>query len=204
VDASAAQVKTAKRKLAPLVRQGRVGIREADALHLPYEDNSFDGAFVCWLLEHVATPIEILKETRRVMRENAIIHINEVQNATFFVHPYSPATLRYWFEFNDHQWSMKGDPFIGAKLGNYLLAAGFQNIKTRHVTHHYDSRTPKHRAQFIEFWTRLLLSGAPSLMKAGKVDAKLVEEMTRELEALKDADDSVFYYSHVHASAQAF
>jgi hypothetical protein len=99
---------------------------------------------------------------------------------------------------------MKGDPFIGAKLGNYLLEAGYQNIKTRQIVHHYDNRTPKFRAQFIDEWIRLLLSGAPGLLKAGKTDAATVEEMTKELEKLKGDPDSVFYYSWVHASAQAF
>jgi ubiquinone/menaquinone biosynthesis C-methylase UbiE len=204
VDASPAQLKAAKKHLARQIREKRVRLHPADALDLPFEDNTFDGAFVCWLLEHVAEPVGVLHEIRRVLRQNAMIHIHEVQNASFFVHPYSPATIKYWFEFNDHQWAMKGDPFIGAKLGNYLLAAGFQNIKTRQIVHHYDNRTPKFRAQFIDEWIRLLLSGAPGLLKAGKVDPATVAEMTKELEKLKKDPDSVFYYSWVHASAQAF
>jgi hypothetical protein len=99
---------------------------------------------------------------------------------------------------------MKGDPFIGAKLGNYLQAAGFQNIKTRMVDHHYDNRMPKLRAQFIEEWTHLLLSGAPQLLEAGKINSKLVDTMKKELLRLKEDPNSVFVYSWVHAMAQAF
>ncbi len=204
VDASLAQVKRAKSELKKEIKAGRVNFHQADALHLPFEDNTFDGAFVCWLLEHVSEPIEILKEIRRCLRENAVIHCNEVLNSSFFVHPYSPATIQYWFEFNDHQWNMKGDPFIGAKLGYYLQAAGFQNIKTRMVDHHYDNRMPKLRAQFIEEWTQLLLSGAPQLIEAGKINKKLVESMKKELLRLKEDPNSVFVYSWVHAMAQAF
>ena len=117
---------------------------------------------------------------------------------------YSPATLQYWFAFNDHQWTLKGDPFVGGKLGNYLLAAGFQNVTTESKIMHYDNRAPKQRAAFIEYWTHLLLSGAPGLIEAGKVTPELVEQMSEELSRLRTEEDGVFYYSCIQARAQVF
>jgi ubiquinone/menaquinone biosynthesis C-methylase UbiE len=204
VDASETQVERARKHLARQIGERRASIDVGDALHLTYPSDSFDGAFVCWLLEHVPKPVEILREIRRVLRPSGVIFCNEVLNATFYVHPYSPATLKYWFEFNDHQFNLGGDPFVGAKLANYLIAAGYQNVSTRVITRHHDNRAPKQRAQFIEFWTSLLLSGAPALIAAGKVTDGDVAEMKRELALLKDADDSVFFYSWVQARAQAF
>ncbi|MES2855279.1 MAG: class I SAM-dependent methyltransferase, partial [Bdellovibrionota bacterium] len=156
VDASKEQVARAKQALSPLVESGRVKIDVADALHLPFDEETFDGAFICWLLEHVQNPVEVLQETRRVLKSGGTIFCNEVLNATFYLHPYSPATLKFWFEFNDHQWSLKGDPFVGGKLANYLMAAGFQNVKTSVLTHQYDNRMPKKRASFIDYWADLL------------------------------------------------
>lgn len=204
VDAAPKQVERARKQLAKQVREKRVHIHQADALHLPFEENTFDAAFLCWFLEHVSEPVEILNEVRRCMKERAVIHCTEVMNSSFFVHPYSPATLQYWFEFNDHQWNMKGDPFIGAKLGNYLQAAGFQNIRTKIVTHHYDSRMPKLRARFIDDIAGVLLSAAPSLIAVKKVTPVLVAQMSEELDRLKHDPDSVFTNAWVYASAQAF
>jgi ubiquinone/menaquinone biosynthesis C-methylase UbiE len=204
VDSSAAQIATARKHLAKAVSDKRVTLTEADALALPFAENSFDGAFVCWFLEHVQKPVEILSEVRRVLRTQAVIYCSEVLNATFYVHPYSPATLQYWFAFNDHQWSLGGDPFVGAKLGNYLLAAGYQNVSTEVMVHHYDDRAPKQRATFIGYWTDLLLSGAPSLVAAGKVTEAVVKEMTRELGRLRSDPQAVFFYSWIQARAQAF
>ncbi|MGZ3651708.1 MAG: class I SAM-dependent methyltransferase, partial [Bdellovibrionota bacterium] len=181
-----------------------VKVDVADALHLPYEDNSFDGVFICWLLEHVQNPVGILAEAKRVLKPGGVIYCNEVFNATFYVHPYSPATLKFWFEFNDYQWSLKGDPFVGGKLANYLMAAGFQNVTTKVLTHQYDNRSPKKRAAFIDYWTELLLSGAPSLLKAGRVTPAIVREMTEEAETLKSAPDAVIFYSWIHARAEAY
>ena len=204
VDASEPQIARAKAHLAADVKAGRAAFDVGDALHLPYPDNSFDGAFLCWFLEHVQEPVGILREVIRVLNAGGRISCNEVLNATFYVHPYSPATLQYWFAFNDHQWTLKGDPFVGAKLANYLLAAGFQNVQTQPAVLHYDNRAPKQRARFIEYWTSLLLSGAKGLIDAGKVTEEIVQEMTRELDTLKDDPDAVIFYSYIKATAQAF
>lgn len=204
VDASPEQVARAKQALQKCVKEGRVKIDQADALSLPYKDNSFDGAFICWLLEHVQNPVGILAEAKRCLKPGGVIHVNEVFNATFYVHPYSPATLKFWFEFNDYQWSLKGDPFVGGKLANYLIAAGYQNVTTRVLTHQYDNRMPKKRAAFIDYWTELLLSGAPGLIQAGRVTRATVEEMRRESERLKNAPDSVIFYSWIQARAEAY
>lgn len=204
VDASPAQVARAREALKTEVAGGRVKIDQGDALHLAFSDNTFDGAFLCWILEHVPNPVGILNEVRRALKPGGIIYCNEVLNATFYLHPYSPATLKYWFEFNDYQWSLKGDPFVGGKLANYLMQAGYQNITTKVLTHQYDNRMPKKRAAFLDYWTNLLLSGAPDLMKAGRVDQEVVSGMTRELQALKSDPDAVIFYSWILARAEAY
>lgn len=204
IDASPVQIQAAKKRLKKQIQAKRVELTQGDALHLPYTESSFDGAFVCWFLEHVQEPIEILKEIRRALKPGGLIYCSEVLNATLYLHPYSPATLQYWFAFNDHQWSLKGDPFVGAKLANYLLASGYQNISVEPKVEFYDNRTPKRRAEFIEYWTRLLLSGAPGLIEAGKITPDLVEGMQNELSRLKDDPDAVFFYSWVQAHAKAF
>jgi ubiquinone/menaquinone biosynthesis C-methylase UbiE len=204
VDASKEQAARAQHALKAPIKEGRVKVDVADALHLPYKDNSFDGAFICWLLEHVQNPVGILSEAKRVLKPGGVIYCNEVFNATFYIHPYSPATLKYWFEFNDLQWSLKGDPFVGGKLANYLMAAGYQNISTKVLTYQLDNRQPKKRAAFIDYWTELLLSGAPSLLKAGRVTPKIVKEVSEEAEALKRAPDAVFFYSWIQARGEAY
>jgi len=204
VDISPEQLKRAKEHLKSEIARGRVELVPSRAQTLPFPDNSFDAAFSTWFLEHVQNPVEVLNEIRRVLKAGAYIHLHEVLNATLYMHPYSPATLKYWFEFNDHQWNLKGDPFVGAKLGNYLLSAGFQNVMTEVNTFHFDNRSPKKRAEFIEEWTSVLLSGAPNLLSAKKVTPTLVEDMKKELNHLKVAHDSVFFCSTVRAKGQAF
>lgn len=173
----------------------------ADAESLPWEAATFDSAFLCWVLEHVGDPMRVLSEVRRVLRPGSPVVITEVQNATFFIDPYSPNTLDFWRAFNDRQLEIGGDPFVGAKLGNLLLAVGYSDIETRVRTFHLDSRRPGERAEFLAYWTELLLSGAPELEKAGLISQETVEGMKGELEQVGRDPNAVFFYSFVQARA---
>ncbi|MBX2995779.1 MAG: class I SAM-dependent methyltransferase [Bdellovibrionaceae bacterium] len=204
VDASDKQIERARQTLSGPIAQGRVRLHQGDAMNLPFKGDEFDGAFICWLLEHLQNPVGVLSEVRRVLKSGGVIYCNEVLNATFYLHPYSPATLKYWFEFNDQQWELKGDPFVGGKLANYLMKAGYQNISTKVLTHQYDNRLPKKRAAFIDYWTDLMLSGAPELIKSGRVSAETVEEMKSEFQVVKNDPDSVVFYSWILARAEAY
>ena len=175
-----------------------------DAGSMEFEAERFDSAFLCWILEHVADPALVLSETRRVLRAGSPIVVTEVQNASFFLEPYSPQTLSYWMAFNDYQLEVGGDPFVGAKLGNLLQAVGFREVQTEVKTIHLDNRWPGERAEFLEYWSDLLLSGAPGLVSAGKVSRELVEGMRQELREVAHNPNAVFFYAFVQARAQAW
>ena len=202
VDRSKSNLDTARARLSKLSwADGRFDLVLADAGSLEFEADRFDAAFLCWILEHVGDPALILSEVRRVLRPGSPIVVTEVQNASFFLDPYSPNTLSFWMAFNDHQLEIGGDPFVGAKLGNLLQAVGFRDITTEVRTIHLDNRAPGERAEFIAYWTELLLSGAPGLEKAGKVSASVVEGMKRELAEVAHDPNAVFFYSFVQARA---
>ncbi len=182
--------------------KGRFELSLQDAGKLEYDAATFDGAFLCWILEHVPDPALVLAETRRVLRSGAPIVVTEVQNASFFLDPYSPATLAYWAAFNEHQIALSGDPFVGAKLGHLLQRVGYQDIVTDVRTIHLDNRFPGQRTEMLEFWTELLLSGCPGLLEAGKITDALVTDMEAELARVARDPDAVFFYSYVQARAR--
>jgi ubiquinone/menaquinone biosynthesis C-methylase UbiE len=209
VEINEAQIAESQRYLATVAwaqadGKARYEIVKMDATKLLFEKDSFDSAFLCWILEHVGDPARVLSEVRRVLQPGAPVVCNEVLNATFFIDPYSPDTLRYWMAFNDHQLAMGGDPFVGAKLGNLLQSVGFRDVETDVKTFHLDYRAPAERAEFLAYWTDLLLSGAPALLAANKVSEDVVRGMTRELERVARDPNSVFFYSFIQARARAW
>lgn len=202
IELNKAQIEAAKQTLAnvPWARD-RYTIHEMDASNLDFESNTFDGAFLCWVLEHVPNPARVLGEVRRVLRPGARVVVNEVMNHTFFLEPYSPNVWKYWMAFNDFQFENAGDPFVGAKLGNLLTQVGYRSVKTQMIDVHLDNRMPEKRKQFIEFWSELLLSAKDQLISAGYVDEETAKKASEELSLVRRDPNAVFMYSFMQAKA---
>jgi SAM-dependent methyltransferase len=202
VDLNAAQLDAAREHLGKMAwLEGRYTLQQGDASDLPFEPRSFDAAFLCWVLEHVPSPARVLSEVRRVLAPGSPVYITEVMNASFLLDPYSPNVWRYWMAFNDFQIESGGDPFVGAKLGNLLLAGGFHDVQTEIKTFHFDNREPAQRKTMIAFWEELLLSAAEQLIAEGKVTDEVVAGVRREMHQVQNDPNAVFFYSFVQARA---
>ncbi len=201
IDKSTRQLEAAKANLkSQSYFDGRYEFQEMDASDLNLE-KTFDGAFICFLLEHVPKPSTVLSEVRRNLKNGSKIYCTEVMNHSFFLDPYSPNMWKYWMAFNDYQYDQAGDPFIGAKLGNLLHSLGFKDVETNLINWHYDNRNPVQRHQAIIFWRDLLLSASDSLIEAKYTDEETVENVKKELDRVSKDPDAVFYYSFMQASA---
>lgn len=203
MDASAEQLSRAREHLAEAIASGRVTLEQADAAHLPCASGSFDGAFVCWFLEHVPNPIDILREIRRVLKPGARLVCNEVQNASLHIHPFEPAILSFWARFNQHQREIGGDPFIGGHLESHLRSAGFRNIQARMKTYFFDDRAPAEREEFSRYWETLTLSGAPGLLAAGRVTEAEVQAVRDAFTRIRRERDFTFFVGWCFAEAEA-
>ena len=202
VDLSKEQLAMAERNLKSEIKSKKVRVLQQDAQKLSLPKKDYDAAFLCWFLEHVPDPLKVLKQVKKHLRPGAKIYCSEVFNQTLFMEPYSPAYLKYWFEFNDLQWTIKGHPFVGAQLGNLLKDAGFTDIQTEMRPFHFDSREPERRAAFTEYFYQILLSAEKSLLDSGRVTEQTLRLMKKEVEAVKKAKDAVFFYAFMRATAR--
>jgi SAM-dependent methyltransferase len=182
---------------------GRYALAKGDATKLEHPAATFDAAFLCWVLEHVGDPARVLDEVRRVLVPGSPVVCSEVLNATLFVHPGSPHTGTFWAALNEEQLAMGGDPFVGAKLGNLLMAVGFHDVVTEVKSFHLDNRDREERAAFLGYWSELLLSSAPALLAAKKVDERVVLGMREELARVAHDPEGAFFYAFIQARARA-
>jgi ubiquinone/menaquinone biosynthesis C-methylase UbiE len=203
IDLSDTQIKAAEENLGR--RQdfkGRFEFKQMDAGNLDFESNSFDAAYLCWVLEHMPDPLRTLSEVRRVLSPGGKIVVTEVMGHSFFLEPYCPNLWKYWMAFNDFQNDQGGDPFIGVKLGNLLSTIGFKRVETRVKVRHYDNRHPEARKEMIEFWKGMILSAADQLLQSKHTDQKIVDATKKELSAVQRDPNAVFFYAFMQAEAR--
>jgi ubiquinone/menaquinone biosynthesis C-methylase UbiE len=203
IDISQSQINRAGEFLKPYIDSGRVSLHVSDGRYLPFADNSFDGALVCFVLEHISEPLTLLKELKRVIQPGSQLYCTEAFNTSLYIYPSCPSFDNYWEIFNEYQKQLQGDPNVGVKLSNLALKADFAKATLRYVHLHLDSNNQdvKQREFFVDFWTDCFLSVAPLLLAQNKIKPDLVEKMKQELYSVKSNPDSVIAYTIIQLKA---
>jgi SAM-dependent methyltransferase len=101
---------------------------EADALALPFEDESFEHVWMMWFLEHVADPVAVLQEARRTLVSGGAITAIEVDYSTVRAEPSTPA-LEALFGAMVRGMDAAGWSDAGTRLPGWLRDAGFRQVE---------------------------------------------------------------------------
>jgi predicted O-methyltransferase YrrM len=198
VDYSQSQLEKAKEHFHG--KSDRVTFVHQDAQELSL-DGRFDAVFICWALEHIPNPIQVLQRAKSHLHPGAKVYITEVFNSTFYHYPKQTAVDRFYQAFNSFQQIVGGNPEVGAQLGNLLNQAGYSSVSTWNEGFFLDQSSPDQLKTMLDFWKRLLLSGAPNLLDAGMLTPDEVREMEFEMESLGSHENAVFFYQFVQAFA---
>lgn len=100
-----------------------------DAHQLNFDDDAFDLVYTRYVLEHVADPLQVVREMRRVLRPGGRIAVQENDVGLLRLDPACPHFERVWNAFITYQAQMGGDALIGRRLYHLLHAAGFVQIE---------------------------------------------------------------------------
>ncbi len=203
IDASTEQITAAERLLRTLIRTKRCALIQAEASALPFKDETFDAVFICFVLEHLARPLEVLREARRVLKKSGRLYCTEVFNSGVYLYPHNTEVERYWAAFNEHQRVLGGDPDIGIKLPGLLAEAGYEMKHFESAGPLMDRRmkSPSKRRQFMKIWHDLFCGPAEVLCRDRKTDADKVDVMRRHLLSLAKNPEGIFFYAAFQACA---
>ena len=201
VELSEVQLNTAKSYIGSKFDKSRYSYYNANAETLPFENDSFDAVYICWVLEHVPNPQRIIDECFRVLKPKGIITISEVQNNNLWLIPKSEIILNYWNKYNDLQLKLGGNPFVGVEIGNFIYNSGFKNIETSSRNFLYDNSMPNHREMMVDYWLNLLLSGFDNLLKHNKVKIEDKSIIVSEMKKVSQVN-GVFNYAFIQSTGK--
>jgi len=201
VDASDKQLGQARINLASF--GDRVRFEQQDGCNLALEDR-FDAAFICWTLEHVTQPLELLLGLKAHLLPEAQVVVTEVFNSSFYTSAGYEALQHYFEVMNAYQRKIGGNPDVGIALGSLLTTAGFRTISTQFEGLYLDKRSSEDRKTVTSFWKQLLESTAPAMLGSGYCSQQEVEDMGFDLERMSKDENAIFFYQFVQAKATVY
>jgi SAM-dependent methyltransferase len=123
-----------------VVDRAAAGAREAgvdnvqfvvgDAYSLDYPDGAFDVVHAHQLLQHVADPVAVLREMRRVARSTGVVAVREVDYAGIIWYPLIPGLAKWLALYERVHRSNGGEPDAGRRLKAWALEAGFSRVQS--------------------------------------------------------------------------
>lgn len=174
----------------------RLHFTRADAHNLPFTANSFDVVYCRYVLEHVARPVDVLREMARVLKPGgkALAQENNILVAVF--DPDCPTFDHVWKQFAVLQQKMGGDALIGKRLFRYFAGAGLERIELSFQPEIHYSGTPTFRP-WVENLIGNVRSGEQALRQHGLATAAEIADCIAELHALMDRNDAsaLFYWN---------
>jgi len=181
---------------------GNVEFRHADIHALPFEDAEFDGAFLCFVLEHLAAPDEALQEVRRVLRPGAKVCSFEGDHGTVLPSPDDPAIHRMVAAIVRLQSLESGDACIGRRLCPLLRSAGLRNVNVEPCVAYADATRP----QWVEQFTLATITEMFALQETGVLSRGLLSEpeWRAGMKGMRRAacEDGTFAYTFFRGTAE--
>lgn len=201
IDVSAGSLAEARSK-AKASGVANVELLQADIFDLPFRAASFDHVFVCFVLEHVARPVEALRALKEVLRPGGTITVIEGDHGSAYFHPDSPAAHEVIRCLVALQEMSGGNALIGRQLHPLLLTAGFDSVAVAPRMVYVDSSRP----DLVEGFTRRTFTAMVEGVRGEAVGRGMVDPAAFEagISALSRtaADDGVFCYTFFKGTAR--
>lgn len=156
------------------VKAENVIFRQADIFDLPFESESFDHIFVCFILEHLQKPIDALVNLGKILKKGGSITVIEGDHGSFYCYPESREALLTVKCLIDVQASLKGNSLIGRQLYPLLNAAGFKEAAVSPRVVYVDSSKP----DFVEGFSKKTFIAMVEGVKEQALSLDLIDEDT--------------------------
>ena len=194
VDLSADTVEVARRRVRA-AGLGNVEFAQGDIFDLPFAPASFDHVFVCFVLEHLAEPVEALVRLRGLVRPGGSMTVIEGDHGSTYFHPDSEAARAAIDCQVQLQAAGGGDANIGRRVYPLMAEAGLQGVAVSPRMVYVDASRPDLVDGFTRRTFTAMIEGTrDTAIAAGLTDAARFDAGVRDLYRTTEAD-GVFCYT---------
>lgn len=172
-----------------------VNFQIADIMDLPFEDETFDHVFICFVLEHLPDPVGALLSLKRVLKKGGSITVIEGDHGSCYFYPETEEAVRAWQCLIEVQTELDCNPLMGRELYPLLVEAGFKNVRIDPRIVYVDSTKPELVDGFIRKTIIAMVEG----IKDQAIDSELITLETWD-KGIKDLHKSAepsgtFFYN---------
>ncbi len=200
IDISESSLEEARKKI-EAAGFTNVSFRQGDIFKLPFKPQLFDHIFVCFVLEHLARPVEALNCLKNLLKIGGTITVIEGDHGSTCLYPDSEAAYKAIQCQVELQKRAGGNANIGRELYPTLNAVGFRSIQVSPRMVYVDSSKPQLVEGFTKNTFTAMIEGVrESSIKAGVIDEKTFDEGIKGLYRTTQAD-GVFCYTFFKAIA---
>lgn len=176
-----------------------VTFEQADLFNLPFEEESFDHVFVCFVLEHLPDPLAALACLKRVLKTGGTMTVIEGDHGSAYFHPDDADARRAVQCLVDLQAGLGGDSLIGRRLYPLLCSAGFAEVQVSPRLVYADASRPEMVEGFtLNTFTAMVEGVREAALAQGLIDPGTWERGIRGLKRTAE-DDGTFCYTFFKA-----
>ncbi len=176
-----------------------VEFEQADVFNLPFKDEVFDSAIVCFVLEHVNKPVAALKELIRVVKRGGTIMAIEGDHGSAYLHPDSQYALQAIQCLVQLQKQHGGNGNIGRELYPLFTSVGLQDVNVTPRVVYADASRPQLVEGFTKNTFTAMIEGiGEEAIQQGLITKEAFEQGIRDLYRSAETD-GVFNYTFFKA-----
>ncbi|MCC7551504.1 MAG: methyltransferase domain-containing protein [Methanobacterium sp.] len=166
----------------------------ADIMDLPFEDETFDHVFICFVLEHLSDPVKALKSLKRVLKKGGSITVIEGDHGSCYFHPETEEAVKAWQCLVKVQTDLNCNPLMGRELYPLLTEAGFKNINVDPRVVYVDSSKGELVDGFIKKTIIAMVEGVKDqAIESGLIDLETWEKGIEDLHKSAEPSGTFFY-----------
>ncbi|MFB7251037.1 class I SAM-dependent methyltransferase [Microbacterium sp. NPDC056234] len=174
-----------------------------DVHALSFADDSFDVVHAHQVLQHVADPVQALREMGRVAKPGGIVAARDADYAGFLWFPLIPELDEWLRLYRSAARANGGEPDAGRRLLSWAKAAGFEDVAATASTWCYANA--EDRAWWGGMWADRILESALArqAVDSGLATRADLERMSAGWRQWADAEDGWYLVPHGEIIARA-